>query len=86
MIIGALPDAIDLLIIDGPPGAIHPFMRGAAACLFDRIAPGGVILLDDGARPGERVVTHRWRRRWPEFDFRLRHEGTKGTVIGTRKG
>ena len=41
MIIGALPDAIDLLIIDGPPWAIHPFMRGAAECLFDGIAPAG---------------------------------------------
>jgi len=83
--IGALPDAIDLLIIDGPPWAIHPYVRGAAECLFDRIAPGGMVLLDDGARPGERVVMHRWRRRWPEFDFRLKHGGTKGTVIGIRR-
>ncbi|MBB5684550.1 class I SAM-dependent methyltransferase [Sphingobium boeckii] len=84
--IGALPDAIDMLIIDGPPWAIHPYVRGAAECLFDRIVPGGMILLDDGARPGERIVMRRWRKNWPDFDFHLRHGGTKGTVIGIRRG
>jgi len=84
--IGVLPDRIDMLVIDGPPWAIHPFVRGAAECLFDRIAPGGVVLLDDGARPGERIVLQRWRRNWPDFEFRLDLSGTKGTVIGIRRG
>lgn len=82
---GPLPDSIDLLLIDGPPWTIHPFTRGAAEALFDRIAPGGTIILDDGARPGERCVARRWRRAWPQFDFKLIHCGTKGTLIGTRK-
>ncbi|RYD54090.1 MAG: class I SAM-dependent methyltransferase, partial [Sphingomonadales bacterium] len=81
---GPLPDRIDLLVIDGPPWTIHPFVRGAAEMLFDRIPVGGVILLDDAARPGERVVARRWRRNWPNFSFRLVHAGTKGTLIGTR--
>ena len=82
---GMLPDGIDLMIIDGPCWTIHPFVRGAAESAFDRIAPGGMILLDDGARPGERVVRRRWAKRWPGFDFELVGDGTKGTVVGVRK-
>ena len=67
----ALPPAIDLLVIDGPPWTIHPLTRGSAESLFPRLATGGTVLLDDAARPGERIVARRWRRRWPDFDFRL---------------
>jgi predicted O-methyltransferase YrrM len=84
--IAALPDRIDMLVIDGPPWTIHPQVRGAAECLFDRISPGGVVLLDDGARPGERILLQRWRQRWPDFEFRLDLSGAKGTVIGIRRG
>lgn len=79
-----LPDRIDLLLIDGPPWTLHPFVRGAAEVLFDRISVGGAIMLDDGARPGERVIAARWRRKWPQFDFGLELGGTKGTLIGRR--
>ena len=77
-----IPPTIDLLIIDGPPWTEHPYVRGAAEILFERLNPGGMILLDDGARPGERVIARRWRRRWPGIRFELIHEGTKGTLIG----
>jgi len=83
---GVLPKRIDLLVVDGPHWAVHPFARGAAESLFDRLPPGGVVMLDDGARPGERVVMARWRRRWPGMRFRLAHTGPKGTVIGERLG
>lgn len=82
---GMLPDRIDLLLIDGPPWTIHPFTRGGAETLFERIPPGGIVILDDGARPGERVIARKWRRRWPDFDFRLVNRGTKGTLIGIRR-
>lgn len=81
---GPLPDAIDLLLVDGPPWKIHPLTRGAAAHVFDRIAPGGTVMLDDAARPGERLVARRWRREFPAFDFRM-HEGPAGTLVGTRR-
>ena len=81
---GALPDAIDLLIIDGPPWTIHPLTRGSAESLFARIASGGAVMLDDAARPGERLVARRWRKAWPGFDFRLMRGGTKGTLVGLR--
>ena len=79
-----LPDAIDFMLIDGPPWTIHPFTRGAAGTLFGRINPGGVVMLDDGARPGERIIARRWKQQWPEFDFRLSTGGTKGTLVGRR--
>lgn len=80
---GDLPEQIDLLVIDGPPWTIHPFTRGSADGLFDRIAPGGQIMLDDAARPGERMIAQRWRRNWPDFDWRY-IRGIKGTLIGAR--
>ena len=82
---GRLPDDIDLMVVDGPPWVIHPMTRGAAASLFDHIAPGGTVMLDDAARPGERLVARRWRKAYPEFDFRLWKGGTKGTLIGTKR-
>lgn len=81
---GPLPDRIDFMLIDGPNWAIHPFTRGAAASLFGRIPVGGVVMLDDAARPGERIVARRWRKLWPNFRFDLVKSGTKGTLVGTR--
>lgn len=79
-----IPESIDLLIIDGPPWTVHPYVRGAAESLFDRLAPGGVVLLDDAARPGERVVARRWRERHPDIVFRRLPGSTKGTLIGRK--
>lgn len=83
---GPLPPAIDLMLVDGPPWTIHPFTRGAASTLFSQIAPGGTVMLDDAARPGERIVARRWRKEWPDFEFELLKGGTKGTLVGKRKG
>lgn len=77
-----VPEQIDMLIIDGPPWAVHPLVRGAADRLFARLSPDAVVLLDDAARPGERIVAQRWRQRWPHIDFRLARDGTKGTLVG----
>lgn len=79
-----VPEQIDLLIIDGPPWAIHPFVRGAAECLFDRLSPGGMVLLDDAARPGERIVARRWRKSWPGMRFDRANGSTKGTLVGRK--
>lgn len=79
-----VPAAIDLLVIDGPPWTVHPFVRGMAERLFDRLTPGAVVLLDDAARPGERVVARRWRRNWPGMSFAYEGGGTAGTLVGRR--
>lgn len=81
---GPLPNGIELMLIDGPHWAIHPFTRGAAGTTFGQIAAGGTVMLDDAARPGERIVARRWRRAWPDFAFKLHHPGSKGTLVGVR--
>lgn len=83
-VLSDLPERIDLLIIDGPPWAIHPLVRGAAEILFDRLAPGGIVLLDDAARPGERVVAQRWAENWPNMRFARMGGSTKGTLVGRK--
>lgn len=77
-----VPASIDLLVIDGPPWALHPLVRGAADSLFPRLTDHAVVLLDDAARPGERIVAHCWRNRWPAMRFDLDRSGAKGTLIG----
>lgn len=52
--------------------------------LLDRIAKGRAILLNDSARPGERLVARRWRKRRPEFEFWRVKGGAKGALIGRR--
>lgn len=81
----AVPGSIDLLVIDGPPWAVHPFARGMAERLFPLIAPGGTVLLDDAARPGERYVARRWRKNWPDFTFTYEGAGNKGLLVGRRR-
>lgn len=83
--IGETEGTIDLIIIDGPPWTLHPMTRGGAAALFHRLAPGGTLLLDDAARPGERLVARRWRREFPEIAFRYWNGGGKGALIGKRR-
>lgn len=83
---GSLPDRIELLLVDGPHWTLHPFVRGAAELLFDRVAPGGMVMMDDAARPGERVVARRWAERWPAFRWARPRGGTKGLLVGVREG
>lgn len=80
-----IPPDIGLLVIDGPPWALHPLVRGAAESLFPRLADHAMILLDDAARPGERLVARRWRQRWPGIDFVFDRSGSKGTLIGLKR-
>jgi predicted O-methyltransferase YrrM len=79
-----VPVTIDLLVVDGPPWAIHPHVRGAAASLFPRLRPGGRVLLDDAARLGERVVARRWRKEHRNMRFTLDSKGAKGTLLGQK--
>nr|WP_279614714.1 class I SAM-dependent methyltransferase [Sphingomicrobium astaxanthinifaciens] len=83
---GALEDGVELMIIDGPPWTIHPMTRGGAARLFGHLAPGATVLLDDAARPGERLVARRWKKAHPEIDFHLWKGGEKGTLVGRKRG
>ncbi|MFV2063282.1 MAG: class I SAM-dependent methyltransferase [Chloroflexota bacterium] len=60
--IGAeMPERIDLLFVDGPPGRTGPLARYPALPLLrDRLVPGATILVDDGDRADEQVMVQRW--------------------------
>jgi predicted O-methyltransferase YrrM len=61
---------IDLLFVDGPHGLTQRLARyPALPVLFERLAPRGVVVLDDGARPDERAIAKRWSE-----EFQLRSE------------
>lgn len=68
---GALPDTIDALIVDGPPGGT---LRGREACLYQvasRLRPGARIYLDDLNRRAERLILRNWMRSYPnKFNVR----------------
>ena len=58
-----LPERIDLLVVDGPPGQSSPMARHPAGpILNDRLPSGAIIILDDANRRYERAVVDRWIR------------------------
>jgi predicted O-methyltransferase YrrM len=79
-----LPQAIDLLIVDGPP-ADKPGMglaRAPALALLDpRLADGATVVLDDLDRQGERDVLAGWESATP---WRFTIEDSAGIAIGGR--
>lgn len=63
---GFEPSAIDMLVIDGPPGFIQRHSRyPALPRLVERFAEGCAIFLDDAARPDEREIVARWLTHFP---------------------
>ena len=76
----ALPDRIDLLVVDGPPGVSGSGVRWPAVPLLrSRLTPGAAILMDDGDRPPERRAALDWSQR---LDARIRYlPGGKGGWI-----
>lgn len=60
--------SIDMLVIDGPPQATRTLARyPAGPQLFDRLAAGACVFLDDAARPDEQAILQRWQQDHPEL-------------------
>ena len=81
--VGALPDRIDLLLIDGPPAGDPELRRNrepALAELAGRLAPGAWIVLDDAGRPGELEAMATWARQ-----FGLEFEPAAGDAFATAR-
>jgi hypothetical protein len=67
----ALPDGIDLLVVDGPSDRVGRDARWPAVPLLaGRLARDAAILMDDGDRPAERRAAADWRAR---LDARIRY-------------
>lgn len=70
--VSALPEddaPYDLVLVDGPEGGSgEPLARlGGFLSVRERLAPGAVILLDDGLRRGEREIVRRWQQAEPNL-------------------
>ena len=76
-------DGIALLSIDGPPGKGNPEARWSALpVLRERLAPGGVVVLDDMIRVDEQSIAEDWHARWPELS-RVDLDFEKGAAVFT---
>jgi predicted O-methyltransferase YrrM len=61
-------DAIDLLVVDGPPGFIQKHSRyPALPALFDRLSRRCMIYLDDAGREDEREIVRWWLEEYPDL-------------------
>jgi Methyltransferase domain len=59
--VARLPEKIDVLIVDGPPNGRGVGGRSPAwPVLRTRMAPGGLVLVDDTDRPDERRMVDSW--------------------------
>jgi predicted O-methyltransferase YrrM len=90
-------DAVDLLLVDGPPAytAGNELARlPALAVLLDRLAPGATVVLDDAERPGEQEILRRWEgatglvfdRRDEQAGVAVARTDSGGTVSGPQHG
>lgn len=63
--------AINMLIIDGPPGPMQKHSRyPVLPILFSRLADGCNIFLDDASRDDEREIVRMWERQFPGLTSR----------------
>ena len=61
--LGQLPERIDVLVVDGPPGRLGPRSRYPAYPLLrDRLAVGAFVFVDDAERASEAEVIAAWLR------------------------
>lgn len=58
----------DILVIDGPPGPLHPMARyPALPLLWPLLSSDAVIILDDANRPAEQAIMELWNRDYGPF-------------------
>jgi len=83
-----IPDkSIDMLVIDGPPGFIQKHSRyPALPLLFDKLADGCVVFMDDAAREDEREIAALWQSAYPEIEHRYVKTERGCSVFVIRKG
>ena len=63
--------AVDLVVVDGPPGNLQRLSRyPALPVLLDRLSPDAVIVMDDYRRRDEREIVSRWLEAFRDFSAR----------------
>ena len=59
-----IPDSIDLALIDGPGPCVGRTREPAMKYLYPRLAPDGLIVLDDGRRDMEQLYVEHWMEQY----------------------
>jgi predicted O-methyltransferase YrrM len=73
---------IDLLLVDGPPGATQSHARRPAMLeLRDLLSERCVVVLDDAGRKEEREIARTWARDVPGFELTFSQEGHGQAVL-----
>ncbi|NJK89602.1 MAG: class I SAM-dependent methyltransferase [Myxococcales bacterium] len=73
---------IELLVIDGPPGALGPLARyPAVPLLVDRLVPHCRVVIDDAAREDELEAVRRWLREGYGFKDGRIVDCEKGAIV-----
>ena len=83
--VALLPGGIDLLLVDGPPGYGEDMAHSrypAMSALAHRMAPNGLVMLDDADREPEREIVARWSEEVPGWTFGI--DSTSGLAVGNR--
>ena len=83
--VALLPESVDLLLVDGPPGygdgrahSRYPAM----AALASRLSAQAIVILDDADREAEREIVARWSEECESWTFGI-DEGL-GLAVGRR--
>ncbi len=83
--LGLLPPQIDLLFIDGPGHFAGRMPRWPAGPeLFPRLAPGSLVILDDGKRVKEKKALQRWAEDFPGLE-QTKTKTSGGAVLLTHR-
>ena len=78
---------VDLAVVDGPPGSLHPQSRWPALdVLHPFLSERAVVLVDDAGRPEEQAMLKKWRATHPDLRIRLLRQGKGRAVISRRPG
>lgn len=65
-------ESIALLVIDGPPGFLRRHARyPALPLLFERLAGGASVFLDDAARADEKAILALWQAEFPGLSHEI---------------
>ncbi len=73
---------IDMIIVDGPPEQGGKRARyPAGPVLVTKLAPGGVVFMDDGGRPDERAIAMQWLDENPALHQETRPWFDKGLIL-----
>jgi predicted O-methyltransferase YrrM len=79
-------DGVDLLVVDGPPSyapGTETARQPALEFLWDSLAPGATVILDDSWRAGEKRVLAAWQQRYG-LSFEHRPGGYALAVVPAR--